>query len=162
LIPLTPVAAADRPQPYARGAVNLASYQTAVAGNGLLSIFGQNLGASESQSALPLPVILGGTCVTLNNVPLPLFMVSPAQINAQLPPGTVPGSYPLGVRSIAKLAASVAQQLTVSNAAPAVLVDSTGQLALFHADGKYVNQDNPANRDEHLTMYAVGLGPTTG
>jgi len=25
-----------------------------------------------------------------------------------------------------------------------------------------VNKDNPANRDEHLTMYAVGLGPTTG
>jgi uncharacterized protein (TIGR03437 family) len=41
-------------------------------------------------------------------------------------------------------------------------VDSTGQIALFHADGTPVNKDNPANRDEPLTMYAVGLGPTTG
>jgi len=43
-----------------------------------------------------------------------------------------------------------------------VLVDPTGQILLYHADGSYVNKNNPANRDEPLVMYAVGLGATTG
>jgi uncharacterized protein (TIGR03437 family) len=162
IIPLAPVAAADRPQPAPRGAVNLASYRLPVAANGLLAIFGQNLGASDSNSSTPLPLVLGGTCVTLNNVPLPLFATSPGQINAQIPPELAAGNYPLVVRSIAKQAAGPAQQLTVSKYAPAVVVDGSGQAALFHADGRYVNKDNPATRDERLTLYAVGLGPTTG
>jgi uncharacterized protein (TIGR03437 family) len=162
IIPLAPVAAADRPQPAPRGAVNLASYQLPVATNGLLSIFGQNLAASDSNSSTPLPLVLGGTCVTLNNVPLPLFATSPGQINAQIPPELAAGNYPLVVRSISKQAAGPTQQLAVSKYAPAVVVDGSGQAALFHADGRYVNKDNPATRDERLTLYAVGLGPTTG
>ena len=150
------------PLPAQRGAVNLASYQTAVAANGLLSIFGQNLGTTEIATSAPLPPMLGGTCVTLNNNPLPLFMTSPTQINAQIPPDLAPGNYPLVVRSVSKQIASASQQLTVSRYAPAVLVDSTGQLALFHADGRVVNRDHPAHRDEPLTLYALGLGPTTG
>jgi len=66
------------------------------------------------------------------------------------------------VRSIANQAASAPQQVTISKYAPAVLVDPTGQILLFHADGSYVSKNNPANRDEPLVMYAVGLGATTG
>jgi len=106
--------------------------------------------------------VLGGTCVTLNNIPLPLFATSPGQINAQIPPELAAGNYPLVVRSISKQAAGPPQQLAVSKYAPAVLVLDNGQAALFHADGSYVNRDNPASRDEPLTLYAVGLGPTTG
>ena len=162
IIPLTPAAATDRPSPNQNGAVNLGSYQKQVAANGLLSIFGQNLGASEVAGSMPLPLMLGGTCVTLNNIALPLFMASPTQINAQIPPDLAAGTYPLIVRSISKHATAASQQLTISKYAPAVLVPSAGQVALVHADGSLVNKDNPANRDEHLTMYAVGLGPTTG
>ncbi len=162
IVPLAPVAAADRPQPYNKGAVNLASYQTQVASNGLLSIFGANLGTEEFAAATPLPTTLGGTCVTLNNLPLPLVWVSPGQINAQIPPSLAPGTYPLVVRSLAKQAASASQNVTVSKYAPAVLVSASGQILLFHQDGSFVNPDNPANRDEPLTMYAVGLGAVTG
>jgi uncharacterized protein (TIGR03437 family) len=143
--------------------VNLGSYQTAIAPNDLISIFGENLGASAVASSTPLPVILGGTCVTLNNVALPLFMTSATQINAQVPPGTATGSFPIVVRSIANQAESTSQQVTISKYAPAVLVDpTTSQILLFHADGSYVSQNNPANRDEPLVMYAIGLGATTG
>jgi uncharacterized protein (TIGR03437 family) len=162
IISLSAVPATARPSPNRGGAVNLASYQPAVATNGLLSIFGQNLGDNDVASSTPLPEILGGTCVTLNNVALPLFMTSPTQINAQIPPGTAPGSYPLVVHSVANQAPSASQTLAVSAAAPAVFVSADGQILLFHADGSYVNQNNPANRDEPLTMYAVGLGATTG
>jgi uncharacterized protein (TIGR03437 family) len=162
IVPLTPPASAGRPMPNQGGAVNLGSYQKPVAANGLLSIFGQNLGASEAFGSMQLPPTLGGTCVTLNNIALPLFMVSPTQINAQIPPDLAAGTYPLIVRSISNHIAAVSQQLAVSKYAPAVLVPSPGQVALVHADGKFVNKDNPATRDEPLTMYAVGLGPTTG
>jgi uncharacterized protein (TIGR03437 family) len=162
IIPLTPVVQAQRPLPAKGGAVNLASYTAGVAPNGLLAIFGQNFGTTATPSSTPLPLILGGTCVTLNNVALPLMLNSPSQINAQIPPGTAAGTYPLVVRSIANQAASTSQSVTVSNFAPAVFVDSTGQLALFHSNGRYVNKSNPATRDEPLTMYATGLGATTG
>ncbi len=155
IIPLSPVAAANRPLPNQRGPVNLASYQSQVAPNGLLSIFGQNMGDSEVAVSIPLPLILGGTCVTLNNVALPLFMTSATQINAQIPPELATGTYPLIVRSVTKHAAAPSQQLTISKYAPAVLTDSNGQAVILHADGRFVNQDHPANRDEKLTMYAV-------
>jgi uncharacterized protein (TIGR03437 family) len=162
VINLSSVPASARPLPNQKGTVNLGSYQTAIAPNGLISIFGQNLAASAVAAGTPLPLILGGTCVTLNNIALPLFMASPSQINAQVPPGTAVGSFPLVVRSVVNQAASASQQITVSKYAPAVLVDGTGQILLYHADGSFVSKNNPANRDEPLVMYAVGLGATTG
>jgi uncharacterized protein (TIGR03437 family) len=162
IVNLSAVPASAKPLPNPKGTVNLGSYQTTIAPNGLVSIFGQNLGSSAVATTTPLPLILGGTCVTLNNVALPLFMASPGQINAQIPPATTAGTYPLVIRSIANQAASASQQVIVSKYAPAALVDATGQLLLYHADGSYVNGNNPANRDEPLVMYAVGLGATTG
>src|SRR5262249_25480390 len=60
-----------------------------------------------------------------------------------------------------KQAASVSTTVNVAKYAPAVFVDNQG-IALFHKDGTRVNQDHPAKRDEPLTMYATGLGPTKG
>jgi uncharacterized protein (TIGR03437 family) len=51
--------------------------------------------------------------------------------------------------------------VNVSRYAPAVFIDSEGP-AIFHQDGSRVNQVNPAKRDEPLTLYATGLGVTTG
>jgi uncharacterized protein (TIGR03437 family) len=162
IIPLTTVPAAQKPVVSRGGAVNLASYQSAVAVNGLLSIFGSNLGSTAQAATVPLPTTLGGTCVTLNNVPVPLFLMSPGQINAQIPPNLAAGTYPLVIHSIANQAASTSQNITVSKVAPAVFVDGSGNALLYHANGSQVTQNNPATRDEPLTMYATGLGATTG
>ena len=51
--------------------------------------------------------------------------------------------------------------VTVAKYAPAVFMDAQGA-ALYHADGTRVNQDHPGKRDERLTLYATGLGVTTG
>ncbi len=162
IVSFTAVSAGARPQINSNGAVNLASLQAQVAPNTWLSIFGQNLAGSDVAGSSPLPTLLGGSCVTLNNVALPLYYATATLINAQIPPDIAPGTYQLVVHSVANHVASPAQSLTVSKYAPAVFFDSNGQVMLFHADGSYVNQDNPANRDEPLYMYAVGLGPTTG
>lgn len=163
IIPLDPVAASIRPQVAQKGVVNLASYQTTVAPNTLLSIFGKNLASTAQAATTPLPTMLGGVCVTLNNTPLPLFSTSDGQVNVQLPPGTATGTQSLVVRSIDNKVAANATNVTISKYAPAPLVDPVSkQIALFHKDGSPVNKDNPANRDEPLVLYALGLGNTKG
>ena len=52
----------------------------------IVSIFGENFVASiSSANAIPLPTVLEGVSVTFDEIPAPLFFVSPEQINAQLP-----------------------------------------------------------------------------
>ena len=162
IIPLAAVSPSSRPAINNNGIVNLASYQASAAPGGLVTIFGQNLGTQASSTASPLPTVLGGTCVTLNNQPLPLELVTPTQINAQLPIGLAAGKYTLIARSITNQAASVFPvQVTVAKYAPAVFVSGT-QAAIVHSDGSYVTRAHPAVRDEDLLLFATGLGATHG
>jgi uncharacterized protein (TIGR03437 family) len=162
VIPLGGSASAQTvPQLAGTAVTNSANLTTGVAPGGLVSIFGKNLAASDSSSSTPLPVILGGTCVTVNNAPIPLLATSPTQINAQLPFTLAAGRYPVVVRSIANQAASATANVTVSKYAPAIFFDNQGP-AILHHDGTRVNKDHPASRDEPLTIFATGLGVTTG
>jgi len=141
----------------------MANYQTTLAPDSVAAIYGTNLASTATYSSTPLTNIMGGVCVTLNNSPLPLLLTSASQINVQIPPTLVAGKYPLLVRSIANHTASSSQTVTVSKYAPAVMVDpATGAASIYHANGRAVTKDNPATRDEKLTLYASGLGPTTG
>jgi uncharacterized protein (TIGR03437 family) len=162
VIPLNaPTSAQSAPALAGTPVENTANLTAGVAPGGLVSIFGKNLASSASAPGTPLPTILGGTCVTLNNAPLPLLATSPTQINAQLPFTLAAGRYPLVVRSIDNLAASGSVNVTVAKYAPAIFFDDQGP-AILHQDGTRVNQDHPASRDEPLTIYATGLGVTTG
>ncbi len=149
------------PQLSAGGIVNTANYQGKIAEGGLISIFGKNLASAATASGTPVPTTLGGSCVTLTNTPLPLISASSGQINAQLPPSLAAGNYTVVVRSIANQAASGSVTVTVAKYAPAIFVDQDGP-AIFHKDGTRVDKQHPAVRDEPLTIYATGLGPTTG
>ncbi len=162
IIPLAPINPRDRPNVNNNGVVSEASYLPTVAAGGLVSIFGQNLGQNVTASTSTLPTVLGGTCVTLNNQPLPLILSSSGQINAQIPPSLPAGRYSLVVRSIDKQAASFTTTVAVSKYAPAVFVGENGQPAILHQDGSPVTKDSPAKRDERLVLYATGLGPTKG
>jgi uncharacterized protein (TIGR03437 family) len=161
IVPFDTTGTQNIPQAPANGVVNTANYLPNLASGGLVSIFGLRLAAAASAGSTPLPTVLGGTCVTLNNTPLPLLASSPNQINAQLPPALAAGRYPLVVRSIANHEASATATVTVSKYAPAVFVDADGP-AIFHQDGTLLDRYHPGHRDEPLTIYATGLGPTTG
>jgi uncharacterized protein (TIGR03437 family) len=161
VIPLATATTQNAPQVPGNGVVNLANYGSGVAPGGLIGIFGSNLASAATSASSPLPSVLGGACVTLNNTPLPLLATSPTQVNAQLPPTLAAGRYPLVVRSLSGQAASSSVNVTVSKYAPAVFMDEQGA-ALYHADGTRVNRDHPGQRDEKLTLYATGLGATTG
>lgn len=162
VLPMSVPSPADRPSVNANGVVSTASYLPNTAPGALVSVFGRNMGSNAMTSSTPLPNILGGTCVTLNNQPLPLIVTSTGQINAQIPPALAAGRYPLVVRSIDRQVASAPVNVTVSKFAPAVFVGENGQPAILHADGRRVNKDAPAKRDEGLVLYATGLGATKG
>ncbi len=78
--------------------VGAASYQRIVAPQSIVSLFGTKLATKTTLAqSLPLPTTLDGTTVYLNGVPVPLFFVSPTQINYLIPSGTPPGDYELFV-----------------------------------------------------------------
>jgi uncharacterized protein (TIGR03437 family) len=162
VVPLDVVPPQNRPTINSGAVVNTASLRAPVAQGGLISIFGRNLGETRSAAtSAPLPTQLGGTCVTINNQPLPLIMTSPEQINAQIPFELAPNRYALVVRSVDRKAASLPAQVQVAKYSPAVIVNEN-QVAVFHADGRPVTRDDPAKRDRPIVLYAAGLGPTKG
>lgn len=160
LIPMTP-SAGSVPQVSSGGVVNLANYTPRMAPGGLISVFGKNLASDGVFSSTPLPSLLGGVCVTLNNAPIPLLATAATQINAQLPPTLAAGTYPLVIHSFSNQTASNSVTITIAKYAPAVFVDQVGP-AIFHQNGDRVDLEHPAVRDEPLTIYATGLGVTTG
>lgn len=145
------------------GVVNAVSYQKTIAPGGAVSIFGQNLASAATASSVPLPTVLGGVCVTLDNVALPLFMTSSGQINVQIPPSTKTGTHTLVVRSPERHTSGSQVSITVQKYAPAVFINAqTGQAAVFRENGIPISKSAKAKRDEPLIMYAAGLGATHG
>src|SRR5258708_34350906 len=82
MIPLTPLNPQNGPRVFAKGPVNLASYQTNIAQNGLISIFGTKVGGDTVASSMPLPYSLANTALPLTNVPFPFSMSSPAHCHS--------------------------------------------------------------------------------
>ena len=68
------------------GIVNSASFHISGAPGAAMTIFGGNLSTSTMQAlAYPLPTTLGDTMVMVNGAPVPLYYVSPGQVNFQMP-----------------------------------------------------------------------------
>lgn len=152
-----------QPQINQHGTVSISNYTTNVAAGEMVSIFGQNLSSATQATAAPLPAILGNTCVTLNNAPMPLSLTSSNQINAQIQPDLSNGTYSLVVRALDRHSTAQGDPLQVAKYAPSVFVDpGTGQAAIYHADGSPVTAQHPGTRDERLLLFAAGLGSTHG
>lgn len=72
------------------GVIDAASFSVGrpVGGGALASLFGSQLAPSVAQAdSIPLPTVLAGTSVFVNDVAAPLIFVSPGQINFQMPWG---------------------------------------------------------------------------
>ena len=154
---------AERPAINNNGVVHGATFSRSIAPGSLISIFGRNLGETARASSLPLPEILGGSCVTFNDVTLPLLSTSPTQINAQLPPDALPGANAVMVHSVVTGLESVATLANVSRSAPGVFALDGNLAALFHGtDMRPVTRANPALREEVLVLFATGLPAADG
>jgi hypothetical protein len=82
-----------------------------------ITISGRNLGSDGAADQAPLPTLLGGTCVSMNDVLLPLISTSPGQISAQIPETVRAGQNVLQIRSLSRAQQSDPLVVTVQRPA---------------------------------------------
>jgi uncharacterized protein (TIGR03437 family) len=136
------------------GIVNAAGFQAPVAPGSVISIFGTNLSsASAGATAIPLPTTLGGASLRVNGtIAVPLFYVSPGQINAQLPFETPVGPATLSVNG------STPISFTVAADAPGILVYGTNRAVAVNQDYSLNAPEHPALVGGWITVYMSGQG----
>jgi len=139
-----------------------ATPQTGVAAGSVVSVYGASLAANTTVAPAnpPLPQTLGGATVGMGDRLLPLFFVSPAQINLQLPDDVALGNQSLTVS--AQGLPNVQAVFTVVRNAPGLFQQTVGgqSFALaVHQDGSAVTTASPAQQGELLTVYGTGFGP---
>lgn len=156
-LPLPPVI-----QP--RGILNAASLSTraTISPGSIASLFGLNLAATpQLGTSIPPNTTLGGTQLLFNGVPAPLFYVSPAQINFQMPvelSGTTAQAVVItnGVKSLT----TTVQLAPEDPGIFALTATGSGQGAVLNADYSVNSADNPAAAGSGIMIYTTGLGPT--
>jgi YVTN family beta-propeller protein len=99
-----------------RGVVNATDGTTTFKPGSFVTVTGSGLASSATPISLPAPTVLGGSCVTFNDVSLPLLQTSDGKIQAQIPANIVTGSNVVVVRSLANGTYSNPIVVTVSGA----------------------------------------------
>jgi uncharacterized protein (TIGR03437 family) len=154
--------------------VNAASFVPgAVAPLSIVSGFGSNLAdGTVAAAGVPLPAVLQNVSVRVNNVPAPLFFVSPAQINFQIPQLGA-GTYRVQVLKGSAVIAS--GSVAVAPAAPALFTENqqgTGQAVALNEDGRRngpappagvsdTTARRPAHAGEVVQLFGTGGGVTS-
>jgi uncharacterized protein (TIGR03437 family) len=154
------------------GAVNVASYASgaAVAPGSLLAIFGTGLASRTERAGASWPVFLGGAKLTLGGHLLPLYFVSPLQINGQVPwEAAGLGEAMLSIESDGLPGNSI--QVKLAPFAPGIFsadMSGAGQGAILislegvpAAPAGSPFGGHPARRGDYISIYCTGLGPVT-
>jgi uncharacterized protein (TIGR03437 family) len=157
------------------GVVNAASnspFTAQLSPGEVISLYGTGFtSVTQPQTApLPFPVTLGGVQVTMTTqtgtaLQMPLYVVSPTQINAVVP-YTAPND------------GSIATIQVISNGTPSNSVQSytgltspgiftvppggVGNGAILHANFSLVNNASPAKAGETVQLFLTGLGAVSG
>jgi len=102
VIPIYPTGTAPRPSITGgnRGVVNSEDGTPNLRPGGFVTINGTLLANPATAATLPAPTVLGGSCVVMNELPLPLIQTAPGQISAQIPENLPPGPAVVQVRSL--------------------------------------------------------------
>ena len=102
VLPLTPTNSTTQPQiASSAGVTNATTPTSALKPGSFVNIKGVNLASAATASTLPTPTLLGGSCVLLGNIAIPLLSTSAGLISAQIPSDMSPGVKVLQVRSLA-------------------------------------------------------------
>ena len=158
-------ASAQSPNIASQGTVNSADYSRDFAPGGLISVFGTNLSSSTQQPAgLPLPTSLGGATLQLvSGEALPLWYVSPTQINAQLPYDVPTGQVQIIV--VTGAGKSNIDTITITDCAPKIFtLDFSGQGPgiVTATDYRVLSAANPAGPGQTIILWMNSMGATSG
>jgi uncharacterized protein (TIGR03437 family) len=152
------------PSIYPFGVVNAASsapFTAGVAPGELITIYGTNL-SSVTLANGSFPTLLGGVQVTVNGRQAPIYFVSPGQVSAVIPFGTVEQVASVQVNNNG-ITSNVVTSF-VNSTAPGVFTKPSGGIgtvAALHADNSVVSSTNPAQIGETIAIYVTGLGAVT-
>jgi uncharacterized protein (TIGR03437 family) len=127
----------------------------------IVSIYGSHLAADPVPSTGPLGTNLGQTSVLIGGASVPLYYVSPGQINAQVPFELTPGNQYQVIVVANGVPTATPATIQLTPAAPGIATYSTGEVIAQHqADYSLVTDASPAVPGEYLIFYLAGLGAT--
>jgi uncharacterized protein (TIGR03437 family) len=146
--------------PVIAAVTNAADSSSGLSPGSIVSLWGTGLSqGNAAASTTPLPKLLGNVCLYANGTPIPMFYVSPGQINAQLP-FNVPASANLTISNSGGQSAPF--NLKVNPAGPAIFHNSSGgPIIIRTVDGKMITEATPIHLNEILYIYMTGLGAVT-
>jgi uncharacterized protein (TIGR03437 family) len=133
--------------PAISGVTNAGSYRQVYAPGMILAVFGSQLAPSPaSASGVPFPLTMAGTSATLNGEAVPLWYVSPAQMNIQIPYEAAPGVATLVINNNGLVTTDT---FMVAATAPGIFTDQNGNIS----DGL-----TGATRGQYSVLYLTGAG----
>jgi uncharacterized protein (TIGR03437 family) len=94
--------------------------------------------------------------VTINGIEAPLLLVSPEQINGQIPFEVKPGKAQIVVRSEGLSSDPV--EVDIGSTAPAIFVTDSRILVVDSLNWSIVSPESPARPGQYLTAYMTGQG----
>jgi len=164
-LPVTAQILLQRPE-YSEASIASAASNRAgrLAPNTIVTIYGNNLSfitwAISPQEllnqSLPTTTPREEVAVRIQGRRMPLFYVSPKQINALIPADILPGERSLQVYR--ELVAGPAVALRIDGEAPEFFQMQGGFVAATHADGRVVNAESPAEAGHVVVIYGTGFG----
>jgi uncharacterized protein (TIGR03437 family) len=149
------------------GLANAASFAPGepVAPGSIAAVFGSfQVNSPSAASTLPLPAILDGLSLQFGvGIDAPLFYVSAAQLNLQVP-WELSGVAQAPLTAMLDGRTSLPQTMNLAPFAPGIFTTSaqgTGQGAIFDANSRLVDSSNPAAPGSIVVIYCTGLGPVS-
>ncbi len=152
-----------RPRPQVFSALNSASFTTALASGGAMTIMGRNLSPVALQGDLKSPAPIAsrhamlsaqGFSVTLNGVPVPVLYADAGQVNCQIP-FDFSGSATL---MVATRNGTSQTPIHIAPVAPQFFMNADGSVMATDAVGLPVTASSPARESETITLFLTGLG----
>jgi len=128
------------------------------------NLFGTNTAVnSDLPNPFPMPTTLGDVQVLFNGNPVPLYLVSPSQINFVTPMNAPSsGTADIQVVQVSTGRVFAAGPVAMAPYSPAVLMSEyTGilrQAAVLNQDNTINSPTNPAPRGTYISIYATGQG----
>jgi uncharacterized protein (TIGR03437 family) len=124
-----------------------------------LTLYGSGLAAGTQSASVPFPTNLGGVQVMINDIPAPIYFVSPGQISVVVPYLTTQAIAQIRVINNAKDSNIVTQFVGETSAGVFTEpVGGIGYAAALHPDYSVVTTSSPAQIGETVALYLAGMG----
>jgi uncharacterized protein (TIGR03437 family) len=153
------------------GVVNAASFQpitASLAPGELITLYGTGLSSVSMtmQGGQTFPTTLGRVSVTIDDIPCPIFSVTPTRLSVIVPYEVASNHTGLAnIQATNNGTASNVVQMYLTDSAPGAFSQSQNGLgyaaAVHAATGALISTSNPAQPGEYISLYLTGLGVVT-